>query len=631
MDVQQALKNIKIVTSELAEEEILCIRRHKDEAIPVLLEYIKIVADLGKALPINYMAHHYAMYLLAEMKVRDALPYLIKFLEFDRHLTDNLLDDILTEDFGSILASVATVNDMPVIKSVIEDGKLDSFNRGAALSALKVFYTEEAIGRDEYKSYLHHLLETCHSDPTFLGDIICDCADAGFIDLLPLIKGLFKRKLVDIEMINIQDVKDDFTDSDEDTALQKLKHYSRHLYVKDAIDSVRLLIHSESKPESDRYNLLKKFPAFTDHNEPRPGLDAFAQYIRNNISKKPKKQKFSSTELMGLFKKEAQGRIPEAGVAYCDRLVSQALSDAQISDAVTGYAEKQRLKWGFDLSTATALTQHMLNYIAVTGGLLLSYSPPKDGQIQIPETYYTSLPHDFTTTLVAIPRHNILISAYRCADKAWYGSRQEKAGALLTFKVFRMENDWQLLYDGSFIDTHYPRFSLSCAVIQECHAYSGSDLTFSTRNGNTGIFRTECKMGPNRSQICIYEKELTNTFGVGLLGFLAILLMCYSRWQNRPMRIGTKKAESYPGMGVAYIASTPQWEHTSGGFREVQLREYPDFVKQMRSRGWSVENRSSPCEHERRGHMRTLKDGRMVFVRPSIVNKGGEKIVYLIE
>jgi len=81
MDVQQALENIKIVTSELAEEEILCIRRHKDEAIPVLLYYIKIVVDLGKALPINYIAHYYAMYLLAELKVRDALPYLIKFLE----------------------------------------------------------------------------------------------------------------------------------------------------------------------------------------------------------------------------------------------------------------------------------------------------------------------------------------------------------------------------------------------------------------------------------------------------------------------------------------------------------------------------------------------------------------------
>ena len=107
--------------------------------------------------------------------------------------------------------------------------------------------------------------------------------------------------------------------------------------------------------------------------------------------------------------------------------------------------------------------------------------------------------------------------------------------------------------------------------------------------------------------------------------------MCHDRWRKRLLISGTKKHEAYPSMGVtAVMAKTPQWEHMSEGFREVQLQDYPDFAEHSRASGFRVENRSSPCEHERRGHMRTLKDGRVVYVRPSIVNKGGERVVYTL-
>ncbi|MDR2569663.1 MAG: DUF1186 family protein, partial [Oscillospiraceae bacterium] len=557
MDVKQALNNIKIITSELAEEEILCIRQHKDEAIPVLLDYIRTVTDLGNALPVDYCAHYYAMYLLAEFKVRDALPYLLGFLEFDRHLTDNILEDILTEDFGSILASIATIDDMPVIESVIENGNLDSFNRGAALNSFKVFYTQEVIGRDKYHSYLRHLLETCQSDPEFLGDVIYDCVDSCFSDLLSLIEILYKRKLVDTQMISFKEVKHDLSGSDEATALQNLKQNNHNQFVADAIESVRWLIPSENNPDFDQYSLLEKSIAFNNRGKPIQGIDAFLQYIRNNTSQLPKKQQLSASELMEQFKKEAQRMIPKSGIAYCERLISQGLSDTQISNAVTAYIKNQRSSWGFDITATTALVEYMMNYITVTDGLLLSYTMQKDGRVhQIPESFYKSTPRDFARTLVAIPYHNIIISAYWCADEAWYGSQQGKTGALLTIKIYRKERTWQLLCDGSFIDTHHPRFSLSCVASPECALYSESSLTFSMLGGNSKIFGSECKLGPNRSRICVYEKELTNKFGVGLSGFLAILLMCHNRWRNRPMRIGTKKSESYSGEGIAYIANT---------------------------------------------------------------------------
>jgi len=70
--------------------------------------------------------------------------------------------------------------------------------------------------------------------------------------------------------------------------------------------------------------------------------------------------------------------------------------------------------------------------------------------------------------------------------------------------------------------------------------------------------------------------RLAKELGVGLLGLHALAIMCYERWQKRPLNIGTKKSESYSNMGVsAIVTKTPQWEHLSEGFQEIQLLDYP--------------------------------------------------------
>ena len=172
---------------------------------------------------------------------------------------------------------------------------------------------------------------------------------------------------------------------------------------------------------------------------------------------------------------------------------------------------------------------------------------------------------------------------------------------------------------------------MSCSAIGECPVYIAASLMYHTGRDISATFSTECKMGPNRSKICPFELETSKLYGIGLQGFLAVATMCFDRWRKRPMRSDTKKTESFPERGVTFIINMPQWEHVSGGYREVRLREYPDIARQIQSKGRSVDNRASPCEHERRGHIRTLRDGRKINVRPSIVNKGGEKVVYRIE
>lgn len=345
----------------------------------------------------------------------------------------------------------------------------------------------------------------------------------------------------------------------------------------------------------------------------------------------PKKKQESATDLLKSFEVQCRRRLTAADREFCDRLVSQVADERQMSAAIMGYLKGGSRARGIDRTAVFEQFDHMQNYLSVFRGLLLSYSPQKGTTAFAPEKFYAPAPRSLEMSLVVIPNHNIIIKAGKLSGEAWYGSKRENAGVLLDIKVFRKEDEWRLMCSGSYVDTQYPRFSISCRESSRCRAYMESDLNFCVGNDTSSTVVTECRMSLNRSKGCPLEIGNTRAFGAGLSGFLAIVLMCYDRWQKRPVSTGTKKQESYSERGVAYIAKTPQWVHSSEGFREVQLREYPDFSSQMRARGWNVENRASPCEHERRGHMRSLKDGRTVYVRPSIVNKGGERVVYRVK
>ena len=630
MDVHQALRNIETVTPKIAAEEIACIRNHRDEAVPVLLKYVRLATDSGMETQTIYDAHSYAMYLLAEFRIVEAFPYMIRFLEFDREQTDCLLGDVLTEDFSSILASVATIDDLPRIKSIVENTKLDSYNRGAALEALKVLYTEDVLGRDEFVSYSHYLLDTFRGDPDLLTSVICNCVDSGFREFQPKIKKLYRAKLVDEHMIGFNEVKDDLKDADEAAAKQELKQNRHNLFIRDTIESVDWWSIFHDSPENNKLRLPGS-PA-TSGGEYASGssLDDLVRFIREGAPPMVKNKQMSAIDMIKSFKNEAQSRLTHEDIVFCDRIISKGMSERQAVAAALDYTNKGRYSEGLDMSTALFKDAFMINYLTVSIGLLLSYSPPGEAPLEIPKAYFVPPPRDFRMAIIVIPHFSIIIRIGKVADEAWYGSRQEKNGTLISITVLKRRQIWQVLCEGHFIDAHYPRFSMSCAASAECPAYQESALRYKSASGIISTLSVECKMGPNRCKICPCEIEVSKAYGIGLQGFLAIASLCSDRWQKKPMRTGTKKTTFYSGNGVAFIANTPQWEHMSEGFREVQLREYPDFAKQMQSRGWSVENRASPCEHERRGHIRTLKDGRKVFIQPSIVNKGGEKIVYRI-
>ena len=83
----------------------------------------------------DYMAHLYAMFLLAQFRDTRAYPLVVRFRSLPGDLVDSLCGDFITEDLGQVLASVCG-GELAGIQTLIENEATDERVRGAALSSL---------------------------------------------------------------------------------------------------------------------------------------------------------------------------------------------------------------------------------------------------------------------------------------------------------------------------------------------------------------------------------------------------------------------------------------------------------------------------------------------------------------
>ena len=195
MELCQALQNIQKINMPFARDEIICIRQHKDEAIPELLEIVALSIAEHKKLQGEWHEglkyHFYAMYLLAEFGAREAFPLFAEILELDIRVSDIIIGDLLTESMGSLLASVAGESDIDLIKAIVENTVLDPYQRGAAINALIVLCVRGIYSRYDLIAYLGYLFEAYRGDPEFLGIVGNSCYDISAKEHYPIILDMY--------------------------------------------------------------------------------------------------------------------------------------------------------------------------------------------------------------------------------------------------------------------------------------------------------------------------------------------------------------------------------------------------------------------------------------------------------
>jgi len=255
MELSQALENIKHFGKKLARDEITCIRENRAAAIPVLLDIVRNTAENFDEIPNSLDDIEdplYAMFLLAEFRVNDAIEPILRLLELDEDKCRWLFADLITEDMNSLIASVATVNDVARIKVVVENTSLGVYQRTAALSALVIMYAEGIYPRAGLIEYLGSLFDMYSDDMEFISLIICDCEDVLATEHYPRILDMYEQGKVLTEII----------DSSEFTNVSEVP------LEEDVINSLKANTHTQLI--TDTIKSMQWWACFNENNKPLP-------------------------------------------------------------------------------------------------------------------------------------------------------------------------------------------------------------------------------------------------------------------------------------------------------------------------------------------------------------------------
>lgn len=212
----------------------------KKEAItPELLKILEDAAQDVEGLPVDYMAHLYAMFLLAQFREERAYPLLVDFFSTPGEVVMDLCGEIVTEDLGRILASVSGGDPGPM-KSLVENEEANEFVRSAALDGLVSLVVCGEMSRQEVMDYLHQLFQM---DIPREEDIVWSSLVNVAMDLYPEgevyedIKQAYADDMINTSLVDLDDVNWALSRGKEER-LEETQEHPHYQLVEDVISEM---------------------------------------------------------------------------------------------------------------------------------------------------------------------------------------------------------------------------------------------------------------------------------------------------------------------------------------------------------------------------------------------------------
>ena len=207
-----------------------------DAIIPDLLKVLEHTANNADDVVKDetYMAHLYALYLLAQFREKRAYPLILKLMESSSSTLELLLSDTITEDLDRILASVYD-GDLQALKALIENQEHDEWARVAAISSLVILVAQDALSREDVLTYFKSLLHTLDrnkEDYIFWSYLINHGVDLYPDMIYDEIKQAFADNIVDEMVLDLAFV-DGYIERGKESVLAKLKTNKYTTYIDD--------------------------------------------------------------------------------------------------------------------------------------------------------------------------------------------------------------------------------------------------------------------------------------------------------------------------------------------------------------------------------------------------------------
>ena len=224
MEIAEIIGRFERVTGKFEREAVEAAVARREEVIPELLHILEEVADRAAELDDegDYMAHLYAMFLLAQFRETRAYPLVVRIALLPGDLLNSLFGDFITESLGEVLASVCG-GKLEGIQSIIENADANEWVRGSALGGLVTLVAAGIKSREEIVSYFASLFHGKLTDKNDVvwSDLVAYSTDLYAPELLGEIERAFEEGLMDTTIIGLDDVTGDFAKG-KDWALARL-------------------------------------------------------------------------------------------------------------------------------------------------------------------------------------------------------------------------------------------------------------------------------------------------------------------------------------------------------------------------------------------------------------------------
>ncbi len=237
METAEILHQLERATGKFAQAAVEAAVARREEITPDLLRILEATVDRAAQLDAegDYIAHLYAMFLLAQFRETRAYPLVVRFASLPGDLLDSLCGDFITEDLGQVLASVCG-GDIGLIQSVIENEDADEWARSAALSSLVTLVAVGQKSRDEMVSYFASLFrgKLAREWSHVWDSLVCDSSDLYPAELLDDIERAYEEGLVEPGHIGLDDVRRDLA-LGKDRVLARLADDPHRRLVEDTV------------------------------------------------------------------------------------------------------------------------------------------------------------------------------------------------------------------------------------------------------------------------------------------------------------------------------------------------------------------------------------------------------------
>jgi hypothetical protein len=280
METVEILHRFERSTGKFARTAVEAAVAQREEITPELLRILEDAVDRAAQIDAegDYMAHLYAMFLLAQFRETRAYPLVLRFASLPGDLLDSLCGDFITEDLGQVLASVCG-GELAGIQSLIEDEAIDQWVRGAALSSLVTLVAAGQKRRDEIVSYFAGLYrgKLARKWSHVWDTLVSYSSDLYPAELLGDIERAYDEGLVDPGYIGFDDVQRDLA-LGKDRMLTRLADNPHRRLVEDTVAEMGwwACFREDAKNRASRLNPaavsspIKRATPKTGRNEPCP-------------------------------------------------------------------------------------------------------------------------------------------------------------------------------------------------------------------------------------------------------------------------------------------------------------------------------------------------------------------------